>query len=70
MRDRRSQERNRFPVQIHDTINIIDLKHTAIEKHANHNQMFCAFEDYALLYSDLSEVFLIILISGSTKQFR
>ena len=29
--------------------------------------MFCALEDYALLYSDLGEV---VLISGSTKEFK
>ena len=50
-----------------DTSNLIDLKHVAAKNYADHYQMVCAFEDYKLLYPDLSK---IVLFLDSSKKFR
>lgn len=54
-------------VKIQERSNVIDLKHVAAKNHADHYQMVCAFEDYKLLYSDLSK---IVLFLDSSKKFR
>ena len=47
--------------------NVIDLKHAAIERHANYSQIFCILENYDLSFHDFSEV---ISARGSTKKVK
>lgn len=45
-----------MPLKVRNTIDDINLKTAAIEKHANHDQMFCGLEEYAMIYPDGKEV--------------
>ena len=58
---------SRLPVMVDINCSSLTLKSQAIDKHANHNQAFCALETYELLYPDLSEV---LFIPGKTEKFK
>ena len=56
----------RLPVKVLETSIAAEILLTAVEKHANHNQEFCASEDWVLLYPDFKEV---ICMPGKSEGF-
>ena len=56
-----------LPVKVLESSTSCEVLLTAIEKHANHNQEFCALDDWVLLYPDFKDV---ICMPGSDESFK
>ena len=57
----------RLPIQLKDTASALEVKSEAIDKHADHDQEFCASESYVLLYPDFKEV---CFVPGTSEMFK
>ena len=57
----------KLPLKVHETIDYFSLKRAAVEKHANHDQLFCGLEEYSLLYPDGKEAYFLPGITSSVK---
>ena len=57
----------KLPLKVHQTIDYFSLERAAVEKHANHDQLFCGLEEYSLLYPDGKEAYFL---PGSSVKFQ
>ena len=57
---------SKLPIKLNKTCSAAQVLHEAINKHANHDQFFCALEHYALLYPDQK---IVVTIPGSDEYF-